>query len=294
MRPVSKCQRKRRLDFAAVTRSFTGYLEGTGKSLHTIKNYRCDLVTFWEFLDEGLGSAPVSLDKVTRKDLERYHEFLKSKRLRANSRRRKLLTIRRLIRFLSKRNQLDADVADRLPAPARIERIPLTVPYSALLERIRALPRDTAILARNRALLWVLTETGCLVSEVTRLRFDDFRETQQGCRILFSSPKALREVFASEELLQAVRDLRRFDSRSPWAFLGFNRYGSMGAPITPRGVELLVRAYSPRLELEELTPRTFRHSAVLQWMREGLPRDEIQKRLGLRTAYAFRIYDALV
>ena len=47
------------------------------------------------------------------------------------------------------------------------------------------------------------------------------------------------------------------------------------------------------LGFPELTPRTIRHSAVLQWHRDGLVISEIQQRLGLKTSYAFRAYGPL-
>ena len=78
-----------------------------------------------------------------------------------------------------------------------------------------------------------------------------------------------------------------------WIFSGFNKFGSMGGAITSRGIELLVRSHAGRLGYEELTPRTFRHTAVVHWFTEGLAREEIQRRLGLRTAYAFRIYEPI-
>jgi integrase len=99
----------------------------------------------------------------------------------------------------------------------------------------------------------------------------------------------------SNELLSEIEELKQLSNgRSPAVFLGYNKHGPLGAPISARGVELLVRFYSSRLNIPELTPRTFRHSAVVGWFKQGVTQDEIQKRLGLRTAYAFRAYAPLL
>lgn len=313
MRAVGRCQRKRHshssfqkassankpLTLAYALKSFVGYLEGTEKSAHTIKNYKSDLVSFQNYLEKGLGSAPVALAEVNYDDLERYHEFLKAEGLKTNTRRRKVLTVRRMLKYLTLRNKLTLDVGRKIPAPQKIERIPLTVSYSDLLQAVRKLPADVEIQARNRALLWTLVETGCLVSEVTPLRFEDWKvlpreqseiDVPPAYYVTFGG-KAARAVPVSSDLYQEIERLRiKAGERQP-IFLGFNKFGSLGAPITARGIEMLVKSYAPRLGFEILTPRTFRHTAVIEWFKSGLSRAEIQKRLGLKTDYAFRTYD---
>lgn len=285
---MPECQRKRQkkpLTFAYALRSFMGYLEGTEKALHTVKNYQSDLRSFEDFLERGLGSKRVLLHLVQREDLEQYHEFLKAEGFKSNTRRRKLLTVRRLLRYLTQRNQIGIDVGKKLPTPHKIERVPYTVPGEELLTAIRALPTGTELQARNRVLLWVLAETGCQVSEVTQVRPIDFESD----RLLTIRGKASRTVEISKPLAEAARTLPRKDRQSP-LFPGHNKFGPLGGAITSRGVELLVKGHSIRLGFPKLTPRTFRHSAVIRWHQEGTEQNVIQKRLGLRTAYAFRIY----
>lgn len=281
-------QSRENVDFAYAFRSFVGYLEGTEKSAHTIKNYKSDLQSFREFLERGLGSETVALSAVTRQDLERFHEFLKIQGQKTNTRRRKLLTVRKLLRYLTARKKIGIDVGDKLPAPQKIERVPFTVSRDALVSAIRELPADNPLRLRNQVLLWTLAETGCLVSEIPRVRFADWADEK-----LSISGKSPRILSISRELQARVELLGKAQGDHPYLFLGFNKFGPLGAPITPRGVELLVNGTAPRLGLGEITPRTFRHSAVLHWYGEGVSREEIQRRLGLKTAYAFRTYEPL-
>jgi site-specific recombinase XerD len=290
---MGQCQRKRTakpLEFSYALRSFLGYLEGTEKALHTVRNYRSDLMSFEEFLEQGLGSRRVSLSRLSRADLERYHSYLKAKGFRTNTRRRKLLTLRRLLRYLSRRGKLNLDIADQLPAPAKLERVPRTLQTGSLLQAIQGLPTSSELEARNRALLWALAETGCRVSEVGLLRRDSLSETGGRPQLQFEG-KFARSVPISGALFEALRAL---SDASTSLFTGHNRYGSLGAPISSRGVELLVKTYAARLEIEDPTPRLFRHSAVLAWHKAGETQEEIQRRLGLRTAYSFRIYAPLL
>jgi site-specific recombinase XerD len=292
MQDVRKCQSTKAspglsLEFAKAFKSFLGYLEGTEKSAHTIKSYRLDVLSFHEFLVKHYGRSPIQTASLSASDLEQYHEYLQSAAQKTNTRRRKLLTAHRFLRYLSRRNQLEGEIPIKLPAPHKVERVPFTVPRDQLLEAIRALPAETTLDRRNRAMLWLLAETGCLVSEIGLLQFEQFQ-----ARELAMPGKASRKLTLSEDLSQEISSLR--DDIRKHVFMGFNRHGPLKEPISSRGVELLVRFYAARLGFPELTPRTFRHSVVLAWFQESVPQAEIQRRLGLKTSYAFRTFAPLL
>lgn len=193
----------------------------------------------------------------------------------------------------------------KYPTPHKVERIPYIVSIDVLLAAIQALPRETLLDLRNRVLLWTLAETACLVSEVTRLKYGNWSNrtespssnSQTVCWVDFSG-KSPRKVPVSEKLYQAIQELKskagETEKEGDWIFLGFNKFGSLGMPITTRGVELLVKLYSQKLGFPELTPRTFRHSTVIHWFEKGLTHQEIQTLLGLKSLYAFRVYDAIL
>ncbi len=284
-------------EFPAALKSFVGYLEGTQKSAHTIKNYRLDLLSFRDFLEDIKDEAPRKLANLTPKEVERFHDHLKAQGLKTNTRRRKLLTVQRFLGYLSNRNKVPMELARRLPTPHKIERVPSTVPFDALLEAVRALPQETVLDRRNRALLWTLTETGCQVSEVGLLKFSHFKRLPSGEGAVEIPGKAIRTLPVSDELVSVVEQLKSGAPSGPsgerWVFEGFNKFGSLGGPISSRGVELLVRAYGARLGFPNLVPRTFRHSVVLHWYRQGLKAEQLRERLGLKTDYAFRVFEPL-
>jgi site-specific recombinase XerD len=312
VKDVEKCQRlpehRGSLGFNEhkALKSFIGYLEGTGKAAQTIKNYRLDILSFYGFLTraEKITKASragkgIDIAALGAPDLERYHEHLKGLGHKTNTRRRKLLTAHRFLRYLSKRNQLDADIPTLMPTPHKIERIPFTVSQNELLQGIDSLPGETRLEQRNRTLLRLLAETGCLVSEVGRLRLSDI----QGLELEISGKEqAQRKIPITPKLKQELEDLgQRSAGNSGFLFSGYNRHGPLSDSMSPRGVELLVKFYSPKIAPSpagqsppRLTPRTIRHSVVLAWFQAGLPQSEIQRRLGLKTAYAFRTFAPLL
>lgn len=289
------------LTFTYAIKSFVGYLEGTLKSAHTIKNYKLDIHSFRDFLLKEHQGHFTRLEEIDVGDVERYRNFLKERGLKINTRRRKLLTVNQFLGFLEKRKKLPQELARKVATPSKVERVPFTVSSTELVELVRNLPTQTALDYRNQALLWTLAETGCLVSEVTTLKFEDWVRPplpkgggySHQAFVSFAG-KSLRTIPVSLELFEAIQELKVKLPPSPWIFLGHNKFGSLGAPMTPRGVEMLVKFYGPRLGCAEITPRTFRHSVILRWFEEGLPQQVIQDRLGLKTTYAFRSYAPLI
>lgn len=290
-----KKSQPKRLEFSKALKSFMGYLEGTQKATHTIKNYRLDLQAFFHYLDRRYDKAPIACENLGETDLNAYGEHLSAQGQKTNTRRRKLLTAHRFVRYLSQRKLLLQPLPSKLPAPHKMERVPYVVPQDELIRAIRALPLEQPLDRRNRALLWVLAESACQVSEITQLKFEAFVQREGQKAELHVPGKSPRTLSISGDLFAEIQILERESGPTQkWLFLGFNKHGSLGGPISARGVELLVKTYSARLGLPKMTPRTFRHSAVLGWFQKGATQGEIQKWLGLKTSYAFRTYAPLL
>lgn len=307
------------LDFESALRSFTGYLEGSGRSLNTLKNYRWDLLYFKSYLEK----EEIRFETLELATLDRYASYLKAEGLKTNTRRRRLITLHRFIEYLGKRKKIPLVLDRKILTPHKIERVPFVMPYEKLIVAIqhlgdvnryhRNLPGDirreildlsginNELVFRNRLLLWILAETGCLVSEVCRLRWSDFQT--EVIEFHGKGSTLSRKIAVSPSLFEAAMQYRRIQSeRGEWLFRGFNKFGVVGSgPMTPRGVEILVCSLRERFEEllglsfeEEFTPRTFRHSLIVYWMQQGINRSEIQRRLGLRSPYIFKNYEKLV
>src|SRR5262249_28339748 len=148
---------------------------------------------------------------------------------KTNTRRRKLLTVRRLFRYLSRRNQLAEDPATRVPAPHKVEKVPESVDGHALIEAIRNQPAEGEIQFRNRLLLWTLAESGCQVSELPALTAESF-QTDSANAWLEVGGKNPRRTPVSRELAEEVRRYWAVHGQSSaraafprrWLFEGFN------------------------------------------------------------------------
>ena len=293
-------KKRKALTYGYALKSYFGYLEGRSKSDHTIKSYASDLKTFENYLKYKNKKKQIVLERLSLEDLSRYSQWLRAKGYRINSRRRKLLTVRRFFLYLSKRKKLQENVSLNLVAPYKVERIPHTLDISSFIQEIRKMPSQTVIFNRNRLLCWVLAETGCQVSELVRIRrshiFLSSEKKQSRTGILFySSNGDERRVFISEELYAAIRSLKLpRTEKDPFLFYGFNRYGPISSHMSERAVELLLKQTGKQLKEEKLTPRLIRHSVIVYWLKNGWTKSEVKTAVGLKTDYVFKVYDPIV
>lgn len=279
--------------FSKHLRHFVGYLQATSKAAHTVKSYEIDLKGFHDFATAKAPRKALATGALSLSLLEEYHEELKRRGLKTNTRRRILMTLRRFVRFLHARNVLKTDWDMRLPTPQKVERVPRVADWKDLHARIQGLPQTTFLERRNRALFWTLLETGAQVAEVAKLRLRDF-ERHGGEALVRIQGKRARGVPVSTALAQAVESIYAEGAMlTPNAFPGCNKVGPLPMAISPRGIELLIRDYAGRLGGKDLVPRAFRHAYVVHAWEEGLSRDEIQKRLGLLSQYSFRMYEPI-
>jgi integrase len=195
--------------------------------------------------------------------------------------------------FFYKRKKLHLDLGG-LAAPHKIERIPQSIDVGALRRAALGIRGDSAASLRTRVILLILCETGCLASELPLISANSVTPT--GLKIDGKRP---RELAISSELRESIADLRALLKRGP-LLSGFNRFGPLPGSLTPRGLEVLLEGLSkaPSFRavlgaLSHLTPRLIRHSVTIAWLRAGIDRAEVQKRLGLTTPYAFRVYEPM-
>lgn len=279
--------------FEKAKKTFLGFLQARGKALNTIKNYACDLTELGAFCeDKGLGFQLLGL-----RELEAYHQYLKEKGLRPNSRRRKLMTAKTFLRYLSGRMDVSTVGSEKIIPPDKVEKPPKLVARATVLGIAQSQP-DTEPGWRNRALIGVLLETGMLVSEALALRQEDssFSKGVDGTleAMLSISGKRARSARATGPTAVALRELTQRLKGAKHFFYGYSRSGPNADRLTARGVEVLFKGWAKAHGLRQLHPRTLRHLFVVEQLLAGKTESEVMLALALRTPYAFRVYRPLV
>lgn len=268
-------------EFGKVLRGYLGFLIGTGKSPLTRKCYAGDLSLFQEFLKK----RKIDFFDFAARDFDAYDFYLKERGLKANTRRRKLLTARALYRYAVTRKKIAVSPAQFLKAPERVEKTPW-IPSAAEYNKILAkLAGTNALVVRNRLIVRLLAETGISLSELCALEWNDLK----GATVKVRGKRA-RSVALSKPLIQDFAVWKKMH-KGKSVFPGFNRHGITSMRMTHRGVEVMMRSLSRRAGVPKLNPKSLRHYTVLAWLKKGVSEVEIRNRIGLSSQYSFFLYD---
>lgn len=279
---------KPNVGFERAKKTFLGFLQARGKAINTIKNYACDLTEFGDYCqNKGLDFQKLGLT-----ELEAYHENLKSRGLRPNSRRRKLMTAKTFLRYLSGRMDVSTVGSEKLITPDKVEKPPKLVERNIVLELAVSQP-DHDMGWRNRALIGVLLETGMLVTEALSLSQADCTFDRGGASLAIGGKRA-RSVRVSVDTAKALKELVTRLKGSKYFFYGYSRSGPNAERLTSRGVEVLFKGWAKTLGLKHFHPRTLRHLYVVEALLQGKSESEIMTSLALKTPYAFRVYRQIV
>lgn len=266
--------------FEKIIKGYIGFLEGTGKSRLTISSYRGDLEVFRKFIHE----AGLKFQDLTHEDFDRYHYFLIKKGLKTNTRRRKLITARSLCRYALTRKKLDLSPAQFVRPPDRVEKLPWVPKAEEYREFLKNIATKTSIGHRNRLLVEMLAESALSISELCSLKWEDLDGS-----FLKVPGKRARSVELSVNLLKRLEAWKEMN-QGKFLFPGYNRHGMATARMSPRGVEMMFRSAHARSGLPEMMPKTLRHFCILEWLKNGVPDKEIQRRLGVSSTYSLHAY----
>jgi len=252
-------------------------------SVHTIRNYRIDLVSFHTYFRAARGGE-FDLSTLTPLDLRAFLSSLYDKNAKTSIARR-LAALRSFYRFLYRKGLVPSDVAARVPSPRAEKRLPRHLSLDET-ERLLATPESSSPGGlRNRAILELLYSTGLRVAELASLNLHDLMAVpESGGGTLRVSGKGRKErlVVCGETARLAVAaylECREdFGPRESEQALFLN---SRGGRLTVRSIERMVEAAALAAGLSGgVTPHTLRHSFATHLLANGADLRLIQELLG--------------
>jgi integrase/recombinase XerD len=274
--------------------SFLDYIRvEKGLASNSISSYRRDLVKFVEYLRRhGL-----SFDRVTRDHIRGFLGELYDQGLTPRSVARHLVSLRGFHRFLHRSGWIAADVTAEIEAPQIGRSLPKFLSAQEV-ERLLAQPDvSTAAGRRDKAMLEVLYATGVRVSELIRLRAEDFDVNLGVVRCVGKGGKE-RLIPVGKSALRALEDyirhgrsrLARQDRAVPFLFLNH-----LGGPLSRVGFWKIISHYGRQAQISTpLTPHLVRHSFATHLLERGADLRSIQLMLGHSDISTTQIYTHVV
>lgn len=260
--------------------SFAEYLRAIrDASPHTLKSYLSDLDQYWAYL----GAKSIALEKADHLAIRGFLATLHQS-TKATTRARKLAAIRAFYSFLYKKGLVDQNPGRLVMAPKKPKALPKVVPIDDVLALVEQPCGDTALGARDRAILEVLYGGGVRVSELVGLSIDDWDTQANVIRVLGKGRKERivplgRKAHAALDgwLPRRIELLGGSDPRVELAM--FLNYA--GGRLTVRSVARVIDKHVLACALKRhVHPHALRHSFATHLLDGGADLRAIQELLG--------------
>jgi site-specific recombinase XerD len=164
-------------------------------------------------------------------------------------------------------------------------------------------PNETGYLAeramvRNRAILWLLYDTGIRVSELTNLRLDDLDRKKGIVTVLGKGSKERRIALGQNCLrnLSYYLDKHRPDEEelADWGSAGEDHVflSETRQPLTKNGMEMLFKRLKERAGItgKRISPHIFRHTFAINYLVKSNDPFSLQELLGHEDLSTVRNY----
>ena len=192
------------LDLQAAADEYLGWLQlEANRSPNTVRAYTGEIKRLTLFLAER--GHTLQLDDLAHEDLRAFQRHLALKLKSPASRARALVAIRSWLRWLAREGLMSADLSNGVTLPKLEQRLPKPIEPDELNRLLAALPGESPIEKRDKALIHFLLSTGCRISEALALERTDV--PRQGNRLIVTGKGSKqRAVYLTEDAKLAIQD----------------------------------------------------------------------------------------
>lgn len=271
---------------------FLEYLEyQKNYSIHTIKNYKDDLMIFLNFLDiEHI----TSLDDVTYDLMRKYLKYLNNLNYKAKSVARILSALRGFYKYLYQHKIVKDNPMVLIATPKIEKKLPKYLEYNEVEKLLAAPNLKTDIGVRDYVILEILYSTGIRVSELVNIKLKDIDMSNKEIRILGKGNKERIVLFG--KVLKDKLDLylngtyQKYNiNNSPYLLL--NHHGNK---INDREIRTIVDNNMKIAGInKKISPHTLRHTFATHMLNGGADIKTVGDLLGHESLSTTTIYTHL-
>jgi integrase/recombinase XerD len=266
-------------------REYLTYLQvEKGLARHTLESYRRDL----KRLQAWAGKSGKSEADLTRPDLRKWIAQLSREGLAPTSVARAVSAARGFFRFLMLDGHIKHHPAEDLDTPQKFSYLPTFLTEEEIDRLFAAIDVGTEEGIRDRAMLELMYAAGLRVSELVSLKQAEV-DVHTGIVTCFGKGSKQRQVPVGKS---AIHWLQRYASvkagygSSPYANLFLHR----GKPLTRQVAWTIIKTYSTKIGLANVSPHTLRHSFATHLLQRGADSRSVQALLGHSDISTTQIY----
>ncbi len=252
------------LALQAASNEYIGWLQlEANRSPNTVRAYNSEIRKLLGFL--AAKAHPLTVDTLRHEDLRAYQQHLAGRLKSPASRARALVAIRSWLRWIAREGLIERDLSNGITLPKLEQRLPKPIDPDELSRLLAALPHETLIEKRDRALVQFLVSTGCRISEALALDRTDF--PRSGSRLVVTGKGSKqRSVYLTSDARAAMEEYLNGRTDACMAmFINFDRSKSddRDRRLTSAGARYIVKQIRREIGAWSFkSPHVARHTAA--------------------------------
>lgn len=275
---------------------YTEHLEVEGgRASKTAENYTLYLERFVQFTDD------IHVDKITSEIIRKYRLWLNrykndnGESLSVITQTYHLIALRGFLSYLAKRD-IPSLSAEKIELPKVARKQVTFLHYDEIARMLEAIPLDSEVGLRDRAIIELLFSSGLRVSELVSLNRDHINTKRREFMVRGKGRKD-RPVFISAATADRIQDYlqTRIDNLPP-LFLSYSRNNTASMTgdyrrLSARSIQRTINKYARLAGItKQVSPHTMRHSFATDLLMNGADIRSVQSMLGHSNISTTQIY----
>ena len=269
-------------------------------SLHTIRAYVSDIISFLIYLEER------NIEDTVYSDISDYLIYIRQFDYTKSTTSRKIASLRTFYRFLYREKIVQNNPASGVHSPKKDKSLPEFLTEQEITQILDNVNIETPAGYRNRTILELLYATGMRISELSNLNFENLNMEENEIKVLGKGSKeriVLISERAKEFLMRYIKTVRCLiytnedSSKTTSGHIPDIQDDSpvfinkMGYRLQPQSVRKAINEVMQKLELpKHVTPHVFRHSFATKLLEHGADLRVVQELLGHSSISNTQIY----
>lgn len=288
---------------ALILSDFLDYLSVVkGKSKNTLKEYRLDMITFFNFIIQrkGLKIAHHEMDLETLKnislsDMYAYMNYVKNERLNGpNARSRKTASLRTFYNYLTNKIKvIDKNITLELESPKIPRRNPIYLNFEESKKLLDNIDKDNKFYHRDYCIVVIFLNCALRLSELSSINLKDINWENESLTVIGKGDKE-RIIYLNNMVISALKAY--LEDRLTYKIKPEHKdalfISSKGCRISNRAIQLIIKKYTEKANIDKkITPHKLRHtSATLMFKHGKIDIRTLQRVLGHENISTTQIY----
>lgn len=257
-----------------------------GVSKNTLFSYKRDLEKFFSFLEK---KGKISMDQVSRQDVQDFLMKLKEKGLEVSTISRNLASIKTFWKFSCGEGYVKDNIASFVRSPKKWQRIPEVLSYKEVSRLISVANKRSWQGRRDRAILEVMYACGLRISELLELKLSDL-DLEAGFLKCTGKGNRQRVVPVGSKAIDAVKAyLEKRPKKDPAERHLF--VTKFGRKFSRQGLWKIINKHAIESGIrKKITPHTLRHSFATHLLEGGADLRAVQELLGHSDISTTQVY----